>query len=120
MPTTHDVAKEITRYQALDLKLIGNEPQAIFLENCLEKRFPASPRRFEMIILNEQSIEALAGISRSQAYELTDSELDCVAGGSVYTIMPVPSPGVIKPEPICTLPFPDVPPPSDIRGPFVS
>ena len=73
-----------------------------------------------MIILNEQSIEALAGISRSQAYELTDSELDCVAEGSVYTIMPVPSPGVIKPEPICTLPFPDVPPPSDIRGPFVS
>ncbi|AHG40997.1 hypothetical protein N018_12450 [Pseudomonas syringae CC1557] len=73
-----------------------------------------------MIILNEQIIETLAGISSSQDYELTDTELHCVAGGADYTILPVPDPGAIKPEPICTFPFPDVPPPSDIRGPFVS
>jgi hypothetical protein len=73
-----------------------------------------------MIILNEQTIETLASVSSSQAYELTDIELRCVSGGGNYTIMPVPGPGVIKPEPICTLPFPDVPPPSDILGPFVS
>lgn len=72
-----------------------------------------------MIILNEQTIETSAGFSSSQAYALTDIELHCVAGGGNYTIMPVSGPGVIKPEPICTLPFPDVPPPSDIRGPFV-
>jgi len=42
-----------------------------------------------------------------------------VSGGADFTIMPVPGVGVIKPDPVCVYPFPDVPPPSDIRGPFI-
>ncbi|MDC6489608.1 hypothetical protein EIG75_15360 [Pseudomonas syringae] len=52
-------------------------------------------------------------------HELTDAELQRVSGGADFTIMPVPGVGVIKPDPVCVYPFPDVLPPSDIRGPFI-
>ncbi|MFA1030613.1 hypothetical protein ALP10_02451 [Pseudomonas syringae pv. helianthi] len=56
----------------------------------------------------------------AHAHGLTDAEMHSVSGGADFTIMPVPGIGVIKPDPICVYPFPDVPPPSDIRGPVIT
>ncbi len=75
--------------------------------------------RFDIIIRHQKTTETTAAICWAQAHELTDTGLHCVSGGADFTIMPVPGIGVIKPDPICIYPFPDVPPPSDIRGPFV-
>ncbi|GFM63499.1 hypothetical protein [Pseudomonas capsici] len=72
-----------------------------------------------MISCNQKTICTPSDRVSAQVHELTDAELRSVSGGTVFTIMPVPGIGVIKPDPICIYPFPDVPPPSVIRGPFV-
>ncbi|RMR13393.1 hypothetical protein ALP90_03867 [Pseudomonas amygdali pv. ulmi] len=73
-----------------------------------------------MIIRNQKTTGTTVYNYSVHAHVLTDAEMYSVSGGADFTIMPVPGIGVIKPDPICVYPFPDVPPPSDIRGPFIT
>lgn len=97
------------------------EGQVILLINALRKKRtpPTSMERFDMTIRNQKTTDTSADIRPAQAHQLSDAELQLVSGGADFTIMPVPGVDVIKPDPVCIYPFPDVPPPSDIRGPFV-
>ncbi|WP_080231808.1 hypothetical protein [Pseudomonas syringae] len=73
-----------------------------------------------MTIRNQKTIEISDVIRPAQTHELTDAELSKVSGGVNFTNMLLPGIGDVRPNPVWAYyPFPDVPPPSDIIGPFV-